>query len=209
MRRTSRGLPMHYNKDEAIAAETGSPAEVRVRATRVDFYLTRNHARIALWMAGLLATGVPAFGQGFGPTPSLGGYGASSGFAGNSMGGSGSMVIPYGGMFEGFAPNSLPGGSSLSFRPRGSGMSMGSARTPFMLPPLSGGMSGGGMGTRPRTRGMSPFRSTRSMELGVGRPLRSMQGMPGSSIMPPSLGYPFRQPPSLIAPSTTASGMSM
>jgi hypothetical protein len=50
------------------------------------------------------------------------------------------------------------------------------------------------------------------MGLRSGTGLGGMLRMPspgGSSVMPPSIGYPFRQPPSLVSPSTTGTGMSM
>jgi hypothetical protein len=47
------------------------------------------------------------------------------------------------------------------------------------------------------------------LELGGGGGMGSMQRMPGAGVMPPNFGYPFRQPPSLIAPGRSASGMSM
>jgi hypothetical protein len=50
------------------------------------------------------------------------------------------------------------------------------------------------------------------MGLRGGTGLGGMRRMPstgGSSVMPPSIGYPFRQPPSLVAPSTSGNGMSM
>jgi hypothetical protein len=50
------------------------------------------------------------------------------------------------------------------------------------------------------------------MGLGAGTGLGGMRRMPssrGASVMPPSIGYPFRQPPSLVSPSTTGTGMSM
>ena len=120
---------------------------------------------------------------------SLGGYGAAPVYSNPGMGGSGSgaMVIPYGGMFEGFMPSRAGGGSVLAFRSRPSA-AMGSARTSFSLAPLSGGM---GMGRRKTgmTRGFGA-----SGRMGV---------------MPPSFGYPFRQPPSLVPSATAGAGMSM
>ena len=117
---------------------------------------------------------------------SLGGYGASSAMGGGGMGG-GPMVIPYGGMTEGFMPGR--GGGSLAFRPRGDS-SMNSSRA---LPSFS--TMGRGMGNRPSMS--SPMGS---------RPSR--KGM-GTGVMPPSIGYPFRQPPSLLNPSSGIPGMSM
>jgi hypothetical protein len=45
------------------------------------------------------------------------------------------------------------------------------------------------------------------MRLGGG--MQRMSGAGRSGVMPPSIGYPFRQPPSLLAPSTPGMGMSM
>ena len=91
-------------------------------------------------VGGVLSlTGAAAKAQGPG-TGSLGGYGAASSFASpGTGGGSGPMIIPYGGMFEGFMPSRMGGGSSLSYRSRPSA-AMGSARTSFSLSPLSGSM---------------------------------------------------------------------
>jgi hypothetical protein len=145
---------------------------------------------------------------------SLGGYGAAPSFANPSMSGSSPMIIPYGGMFEGFMPGRTGGGSALSFRSRPSA-AMGSARTSFSLAPMSGGMTSmsGGMGRGPgaRNRAMSPLGGG-GMGLGGGTGLGGMsrmQGPGGTSVMPPSIGYPFRQPPSLLTPSGPAAGMSM
>src|SRR4051812_39011094 len=92
-------------------------------------------------VGGVLAlSGVAAMAQGpIGPG-SLGGYGAASPYSSAGMGGgSGPMVIPYGGMFEGFMPSRAGGGSSLAFRSR-PGAAMGSVGASFRLSPLSGGM---------------------------------------------------------------------
>jgi hypothetical protein len=39
--------------------------------------------------------------------------------------------------------------------------------------------------------------------------MRRMSGSRGMGVMPPSFGYPFRQPPSLLSPSAAGAGMSM
>jgi hypothetical protein len=124
------------------------------------------------------------------------------------------MIIPYAGMFEGFMPSRMGGGSTLSFRSRPTA-AMGSSRTSFSLSPLSGGMSamsGGLGGTRAGARVMSPLGSRGTMGLGGGTGLGGMQRMPsvgGTGVMPPSISYPFRQPPSLVSPSAPGMGMSM
>jgi hypothetical protein len=142
-----------------------------------------------------------AWAQGYG---SLGGYGATRGNTDPGMG-SGGTIIPYAGKFGGFMPYRMGGGGSLSFRPLPTAM-MGASRPSFSLGPMSEGMSsmsgrmGQGVGARLRT--LSPLGPPGGMGGGVG-PL-----MPGMGVMPPSFGYPFRQPPSLVSPSSGA-GMSM
>ena len=116
---------------------------------------------------------------------SLGGYGARSSPLVSGMGANRSMVIPYGGMYEGFMPSRMGGGGSLSFQARPA-MPMGSSRPSFRL---SAGSNS--MGTR---LGVRPAMGSRA---------------PGMGVMPRSLGYPFRQPPSLIPSSGPTPGMSM
>lgn len=142
--------------------------------------------------------------QGPGSPGSLGGYGAAPVYSNPGMGGggSGSMVIPYGGMFEGFMPSRMGGGNSLAFRSRSSA-AMGSARTSFSLSPLSGGM-----GQNRGARMSSAFGARGGMRLGGGMGQRTT-GPGGVGVMPPSFGYPFRQPPSLVPSATPGAGMSM
>jgi hypothetical protein len=46
--------------------------------------------------------------------------------------------------------------------------------------------------------------------MGSGDVMREQMPGPGStSVMPPSFGYPFYQPPSLLGPSSGGAGMSM
>ncbi len=173
-----------------------------------------------LWGEILLAGGSLSIGnsqcwaQGLGSSGSLGGYGTVSNSASPGMGGSSPMIIPYSGTFEGFMPSRMGGGSALSFQSRPTA-AMGSNRTSFSLSPVSGGMtamSSGPGGFRAGTRAMSPLGSRGRMGLGLGTGLGGMRRMPsvgGTSVMPPSIGYPFRQPPNLIAPSTSGTGMSM
>jgi len=163
------------------------------------------HSSVGLLLAVGLAwlDPAPVEAQFAGRGGSLGGYGASSGLTGPGMGG-GSVIIPYGGRTEGFMPGRMGGGSSLSFRPRPS-VSMSGPRPSLILPPLSGEM-GRGMGTRLAipsllgSKGMSP--GAGSFRLGTG-------GASGSAVMPPSIGYPFRQPPTLLTPGSGAPGTSM
>jgi len=164
------------------------------------------HGVLALFTVGGVVTlsGGTAMAQGPGSSGSLGGYGAAPVYSNPGMGGGGSgpMVIPYGGMFEGFMPSRMGGGSSLAFRSRPSA-AMGSARTSFSLSPLSGGM-GQSRGTR-----MAPaFGAPDGMRVGTGMGRRT-PGLGGMGVMPPSFGYPFRQPPSLVPSSAPGAGMSM
>jgi hypothetical protein len=207
-------LPILYNGSKAGPRNERAPPEpamIRHPGQTGDGIMR------ALWRAFLaggvligsqLATGTPsAWAQSFGSRSSLGGYGASPN---NSMGGMDSgPIIPYAGNFGGFMPFRIGGGSTLSFQSRGAS-AMESTRNPFSLSPMTGGttsMSGGmGQDFDARTRAFSPFRSQSGMGLGSG----SRQVMPGAgtSVMPPNFGYPFYQPPSLLAPSSSR-GMSM
>jgi hypothetical protein len=173
-----------------------------------------------LWLGIFLAGRSLAIGnalcwaQDFGSSGSLGGYGAVSNSASPGLGGSSPMIIPYSGTFEGFMPSRMGGGSELSFRSRPTA-AMGSPRPSFRLSPRSGGMSslaGGPAGVRVGSRSIRPLGFRGGMGLGVGTGLGGMRRTPsvgGTSVMPPSIGYPFRQPPSLIAPSTSGTAMSM
>ena len=160
-----------------------------------------------------------ASAQGLGPGGSLGGYGAasSSGTPGmGSTGGGGAMVIPYGGRTEGFMPSRMGGGSPLGFRSRPTA-AMSSSRTTFSLSPMSGGMSSTSGGSRTDVRWHGRGLGTRSSMssglpggLGLGRSsFRLGSGGGGMGVMPPSIGYPFRQPPSLLTPASVGAGMSM
>jgi hypothetical protein len=165
---------------------------------------SRSFFTVALVVGAGMANGASwARAQGFG---SLGGYGAASTYANPAMAGSGPVIIPYGGMFEGFMPSRMGGGSALSFRPRANA-SMTSVRSSFSLAPMSGGM-GRGDGGNSR---MMPSLEGAGMGLGGvglgGMPRRPVPG--GTSVMPPSIGYPFRQPPSLLSPGSSGAGMSM
>ena len=158
-------------------------------------------ALLAMAMILLAAPGARAQSVG------LGGYGAASSMAGPSLGRSGAMVIPYGGMTEGFMPSRMGGGSSLSFRPRAMG-TMGGPRSSSIFADFSGGMSRSDRSARTSMPGpMSP----RGLGPSAGRLIRSnpLGGGGGMGVMPPTIGYPFRQPPSLIGPSSGPAGMSM
>ncbi len=166
----------------------------------------------ALTIAIFQAVGISrASAQGLGSGGSLGGYGGSMSSSASGMGMSG-PVIPYAGKFGGFMPSRM-GGGTLSFQSR-STSAMGSSRTSFSLSSMSGGMSSmsGGMGGG--VRSLSTFGRQGGMGLdggmglggGMGRP---MSGGSGMGVMPPSFGYPFYQPPSLLSPSSAGTGMSM
>jgi hypothetical protein len=149
-----------------------------------------------------------AFAQGYGSSGMLGGYGASAGGSALGMSDRSPLVIPYGNQFGGFMPGRMGGGSVLSFR-SSPGAAMSSGRTTFRLAPLSGGMSsmdGGSGGSRPGFRATSPI----GFRGGIGPGgMRRMSGPGGTSVMPPRIGYPFREPPSLLPSSTSSAGMSM
>ena len=172
---------------------------------------------IAIMMGGgvaLSTTTVRAQEPGLGGI--LGGYGAMSGASGSSMGGGfnvvdpsgmgGNVIVPAaGGSVAAMTTPSMRGGG-LSFRPRPS-VEMYSARPSFTLDSM-GGMTriAGGMG------GRRPFTlpaGTLSGGMGLGGGMRRMPAAGGMGVMPPSIGYPFRQPPSLLTPSATGAGMSM
>jgi hypothetical protein len=169
-------------------------------------------------MIRTVALGVLAFaiGQAFGTSSahaqglargSLGGYGGEMSNLDSGMG-MAAPIIPYGGKFGGFMPSRMGGSGSLSFQPRGP-EAMGSMRTPFTLSPMSGGMSsmGGVMSQGLGVRSSSFFGSAGAM--GTAGGMGQMPGGSGMGVMPPSFAYPFRQPPSLLAPTGTGMGMSM
>jgi hypothetical protein len=162
-------------------------------------------------IGGQLAIGTSSTSaQSLGSRTSLGGYGATSGNSMASMG-VGSPIIPYAGNFGGFMPYRMGGGSSLSFQSRGAS-AIGSTRAPFSLSPMSGGMTwksvGMGQGVGARTSAFSSFGSQGGMGLGGGT-RHVTPGSSGTGVMPPNFGYPFYQPPSLVAPSASSGGMSM
>jgi hypothetical protein len=125
--------------------------------------------------------------------------------------GASSLIIPYAGNFGGFMPYRMGGGSDLSFASRGTS-TMASGRTSFSLSPMTGAMSsmqtapGLGLGARPG--GLLPSGARGSMGLGGG--MREPVPVTGRmSVMPPNFGYPFYQPPRMLAPSAAGAGMSM
>jgi hypothetical protein len=160
-----------------------------------------------------------ASAQGLGSGGSLGGYGAASSYGAPGMGnigGGGAMVIPYGGMTEGFMPSRMGGGSPLAFRSRPTA-AMSSSRTTFSLSPMLGGMSSTSGVSRPMLGGMGRGIGA-SSSMSVGFPgsqglgsgsFRLGSGGGAKGVMPSSIGYPFRQPPSLLSPSSGSNGMPM
>jgi hypothetical protein len=154
----------------------------------------------------LAATTTTASAQGLGSSAPLGGYGATSNDATGGMTVTSPMIIPYAGTFEGFMPGRMGGGSTLSLRSRPS-TAEGAGRAPLRLAPRSVEMSAMSRGLRhPRAGARGP------VGLGNGAGLGGMRRMPravGSGVVPPRIGYPFRQPPSPVAPSSQGIGMSM
>jgi hypothetical protein len=174
-----------------------------MRARSSNFPITL----IVVALVGLNA--IPATAQFAGGGTPLGGYGSASGVAGAGMGG-GPMVIPYGGMTEGFMPGRMGGGSSLSFRARPAS-TMIPTRASSSFSSFPGGMfsAAGGMGRGTGSRSsISNSMNSRGIGLG-GSSFRLGSGGGGMGVMPPSIGYPFRQPPSLLSPSSGPAGMSM
>ncbi|QEH38088.1 hypothetical protein OJF2_66860 [Aquisphaera giovannonii] len=154
------------------------------------------------------------FGSAFASTPSGGTRGYDFSGFGAYLSGSSPTYVPFGGGMGGFVPYTPGPGGGLGVaspmrdpaarRPSGGMAGMG-ARPPFGIPsgsltPLSpittGGM--GGMGRRPSAGGMGGL----APRVGAGRPMGGMS-------RPPVGGYPFRQPPSLIGPSSAGPAMSM
>ena len=148
----------------------------------------------------------PAGAQGLNTGDSLGGYGGSMGAVGSNMSMSG-PVIPYAGTFGGFMPARMEGSGGLRFQPRG-GATLGSGRTLFRMSAMSGEM-GSSMGSS--VRSFTTLGSGGALGLGGGMGGGGgmpMSGAAGRGVMPPSFGYPFRQPPSLLLPSSSMN-MSM
>lgn len=145
--------------------------------------------------------------QGVGVGLSLGGYGTTSGTAMAGMG-STSPMVPYAGGFGGFMPYRMASGAGggLSFSSRVNSV-IESSRTPFRMAPMSNGMEAG---ASPRRGSLDFYRSRGVMGRDVPRLMnRPMGGRDRTDVMPPSFGYPFYQPPSLLSPTTSAAGMSM
>ncbi len=129
----------------------------------------------------------------------LGGYGAAAGMPAGSMG-SGALIIPYGGQFAGFMPSRMAAGGGLAFTNR-STAAIGPNRRPFALSAMAGsaGMNGGSS---------SLLAPSRRLDLGSSGSMTGMSNEIRSSVAPPSLGYPFYQPPRFFAAPTAGAGMS-
>jgi hypothetical protein len=167
--------------------------------------LTRAILAGTLAFGASLTFGVPsASAQGTG----LGGYGTMVG--GLGMGGVGSSPMgggtmePFAGRFGASMPSGMGMGGGVSFRSRPTEM-MNASRASFTIGPRGGGMSGGmGLGSGGRPFVLQDLGGSAGMGLGGG-----MKRMPGTGVMPPNFGSPFRQPPSLLGPSASGPGMSM
>jgi len=140
-----------------------------------------------------------------GQNRSLGGYGGAMTDVGTGMG-MGGPAIPYAGKFGGFMPYRMGGNTSLSFPARGAS-SPGTGRASFNLSPMSGGMPPLSGGVRPGMGAGGLMSTSPGSQGGTG--FGTMPGSRGMGVMPPSFGYPFRQPPSLLTPSSAGAGMSM
>jgi hypothetical protein len=149
-------------------------------------------------LGALLTASAPAHAQDL-RDRSLGGYGASASDPGTGMGMTGGTVIPYNGSFGGFMPARMGGTGSLSFQPFARS-EVEPNRPVFRLSPMTGG-------TASMSRGFSPSLGTPGAA-GM-RGMAPTFGTTRMGVMPPSFGYPFRQPPSLLDSSSTGLGMSM
>jgi hypothetical protein len=118
----------------------------------------------------------------------------------------GNVIVPAagGGSRAAMSPGTRGGGLSFRSRPAAA---MGSARPSFIPDSMAGmnRMAGSMAGRRPFT--LQPGTLTGGM--GLGGEMRRMPAAGGMGVMPPRIGYPFRQPPSLLTPSAAGAGMSM
>jgi hypothetical protein len=174
---------------------------------------------VALWllpMGIMLSSGVPVRAQSFdfssagtrfGSTPGYNFSGVGSYFSGATTN------VPFGGM-GGFIPYSPGPGGGLGVQP--------SMRSPV------GQMQAGSMGStgmsprlgavRSQITPLAPITARGMGGMGAGAGMGSMGGLllrsPSGGSMggmprPPVGSYPFRQPPSLLGPATSAPAMSM
>jgi hypothetical protein len=173
--------------------------------------------QVITFLAGyaLALDGTRARAQDPGLGAMLGGYGAMAGAAGSSMGGGylvvapagsgGNVIVPYAGKLGASLAAGTGGGTGISFTSRSSSP-MSSARPSFVLDSMSGmSPTAGGMGGR-RPFALRPSALTGGM--GPGGEMRRMPATGGMGVMPPRIGSPFRQPPSLLT-SPAVGGMSM
>jgi hypothetical protein len=167
-------------------------------ARKEDVMPRRMLASAFLTVLVLAFGSVGACGQDPGLGVVLGGFGAMAGGSGSSLDMGSSVVVPAAGGSGASVSPSMTGGG-LSFRPRPAA-AMETVRRPFVLDSTSG-MSWIG-GRRPFA--MEPGTLTGGMGLG-GMPRMPAAG--GMGVMPPRIGYPFRQPPSLLT--QAGGGMSM
>jgi hypothetical protein len=119
----------------------------------------------------------------------------------------GGPIIPYGGSMSGFMPSRMGGGGTgLSFSSRNSSM-VGASRSAFRLSSMNREMAipSGGFGQNIGGRtGIGASLSKYGFGSGMNRTMDTGR----ESVMPPSFGYPFYQPPSPLGPSSAFMGMS-
>ena len=122
----------------------------------------------------------------------LGGYGGTM-----SAPGAGPMLIPYGGLFEGFLPGRLGMGAPLEFQSRPSPV-ISAGRKDFRLSSMPGLSLG-------RSRPMAG--SDGGLDLLGGR--RRPRSRAATGMMAPRIGYPFREPSGFAGPPIGGMGPSM
>lgn len=137
----------------------------------------------------------------------LGGYGSTASSMPGGMGTGGALVIPYGGMFQGFMPARMGGASRVAFKPRATDGLMAQRQPRPMNASLgmgkSTGMSANDRTIKTNARMLVPASYGPSLGTGAGAmgPARSM------GVMPPNLGSPFRPPTPFAASSTSFMSM--
>ena len=115
------------------------------------------------------------------------------------------VIVPFAGMSGTLLSSGPGGGAGMTFASRS--ISPMYAKRPSFVLDLMGGMNrtAGGMAVR-RPFALQPGTFTGGMAPESG--MRRMPAAGGMGVMPPRIGYPFRQPPRRLAPSA-AGGMSM
>ena len=152
--------------------------------------------------ACLIAGAGPARAQEDRDGRSLGGYGAISVESMSRTGNS--PLIPYAGGFAGFMPYRMGGGGALVYQTRRTS-AMAPVRSSFSLSSASQRMGSNGgsvLMSGPRS-GMGLLARPRRSSVGMQPPTSQSASM---GVMPPRIGYPFRQPPT---PGSPSSGMVM